>query len=304
MHTKSLTVFTIAMLATLAGAQEVTREAKIERLLALTRADAVIDQIKAGLTTQMPSTGTPGQNAKAREFQARFLDLLKSRLNADSARREMVKIYSETFSDEEIDGMLAFYESPAGQATLQKMPQLMGKTIAWAQAQASEILRDVEKSNKEAERKTVGQKAADFKLKDLSGREVQLSSFQGKVVLLDFWATWCAPCRAEMPIIEKLGRENPDLVVLGIDVGEEADVVQKFVNDNGITYPILLAGHDLIVNDYDAKAMPTVVLVGKNGIIHSHITGYGPQVEEHLKTALADALKAESLLASAVSDRH
>ncbi|MDQ2949862.1 MAG: redoxin domain-containing protein, partial [Acidobacteriota bacterium] len=134
-----------------------------------------------------------------------------------------------------------------------------------------------------------GKHSIDFKLKDLSDHEFQLANYKGKTVLLDFWATWCGPCRAEIPALNKLHQDNPDLIVLGIDVGEDADIVQKFVIENKITYPILLAGHDGVVNDYAAQALPTVVVIDKDGDIRSYKVGYERGGDEQLRTAVIEA---------------
>ena len=118
-------------------------------------------------------------------------------------------------------------------------------------------------------------------------------------MLLDFWATWCAPCRAELPVLEKLHHDNPDLVMLGINVGEDADVVRKFVNENNIGYLILLAGHDGVVNDYVAQALPTVVVIDRNGDIRSHKVGYSPDSDEQLRAAVVEAAKPKLLTVAA-----
>ncbi len=137
----------------------------------------------------------------------------------------------------------------------------------------------------------LGTQAPDFKLRDLADNEVQLATFRGKTVLLDFWATWCGPCREEIPLIETLHRTNKDLVVLGIDVGEDADVVQKFVKGRDMSYPVLLAGHDRMVEEYGAHAFPTVAIIDKAGVIRAYKTGYDLTAEAELRQALADAAK-------------
>ena len=134
--------------ASLAGAQGLSKEAKIERLLALTNAEATINQLFEQVKTmasQMPSAGTPEQRARALELQARILDLVKSRLSWDQMRPLYVKVYSETFSDEEIDGILAFYQSPAGRAMLEKMPTLLPKVMAAAQAQMGDLMPEIQR---------------------------------------------------------------------------------------------------------------------------------------------------------------
>jgi hypothetical protein len=97
-----------------------------------------------------PAGATPEQRAKAQEVQSRILDLTKSRMNWETLRPAIVKAYSETFSEEEIDGILAFYESPAGRAMREKMPILMPKVMAAAQAQAAGLMPEIERITKES----------------------------------------------------------------------------------------------------------------------------------------------------------
>jgi TonB family protein len=136
-----------------------------------------------------------------------------------------------------------------------------------------------------------GKAVTDFTLRDLSNHDVQLSGFRGKTVLLDFWATWCGPCREEIPLLQKLQQSNPDLVVVGIDVGEDAKVVEKFVKDQGVSYPILLAGKNAMLNDYGVHSYPTVFVIDREGIIRDSLIGYGSGSEAQLSAALTAAAK-------------
>jgi TonB family protein len=137
----------------------------------------------------------------------------------------------------------------------------------------------------------VGKRAPDFQLEDVSGQKVDLASLSGKTVLLDFWATWCGPCRQEIPVIEKLHRENTELTILGVDVGEDVSVVRKFLGENEVTYPILLAGNDHMVEAYRAHSFPSVVIIDKDGVIRNYITGYGPDTESKLRAEIVAAAK-------------
>jgi len=135
----------------------------------------------------------------------------------------------------------------------------------------------------------MGKPAADFKLRGLDDRDVQLSSLRGKVVLLEFWATWCGPCRAEMPAIEKVYRKEKDIAIFGIDVGEDREVVQKFLEAQKITYPILLAAQTRVPQDYGANALPSVVILDKNGVVRSYKKGYRQGIDKALREDLEDA---------------
>ena len=156
---KPLLVFAFALLVLVAdaSAQELTKQAKIERLLDAMNADATInqlfDQIKAMTAAQMPPGATPEQTAKAREVQDKILDLVKSRISWEKMRPSYIKLYSETFSDEEVSGILAFYQSPPGRAMLAKMPALLTKLIEVAQAQMAELQPDIQRILREAQQR-------------------------------------------------------------------------------------------------------------------------------------------------------
>src|SRR4030042_2753345 len=88
----------------------------------------------------------------------------------------------------------------------------------------------------------VGKQAPDFQLLNLEEEPVSLSDFQGRPVLLNFWATWCGPCRQEMPLIQDIFTEESDtgLVILAIDVGEPPSAVSSFIQSNNFSFPVLL----------------------------------------------------------------
>jgi len=157
MKTAALLALTCLMIGPFAGAQELTKEAKIERLLDAMNADATInqlfDQIKAMTAAQMPPGATPEQTAKAREVQSKILELVKSRIGWDKMRPVYTKLYNETFSDEEISGMLAFYQSPPGRAMLAKMPALLTKLIEVAQAQMNDLQPEIQRIMREVQQK-------------------------------------------------------------------------------------------------------------------------------------------------------
>lgn len=122
---------------------------------------------------------------------------------------------------------------------------------------------------------------ADFKLQDLNGKKVKLSDFRGKPVLIDFWATWCPPCRAAIPGIEKLHKTYRDkgLVVLGISMDQGGwDIVKSFVSEYGVTYTIL-KGTDDVLSDYKVRTIPMMVLVNKEGKIVKRYLGFGAEDE-------------------------
>ncbi len=156
---KPFPVLTLTLIATglLASAQEPSKEAKIVRVLALMKAEALTDQVFEQMKAETASISAPNasekERAHAREIQAKIMDLVKDRMSWEKMRPVYVKMYSETFTDEEIDGMLAFYQSPAGRAMLEKMPQLVAKIMALAQSQMAGLMPEIERLVKEPAKK-------------------------------------------------------------------------------------------------------------------------------------------------------
>jgi len=120
-----------------------------------------------------------------------------------------------------------------------------------------------------------GTQSVDFTLSDPGGKKVSLSSFKGKVVLLNFWATWCPPCRGEMPSMERLYQKlkAKGLVILAVDLQEEAKTVQKFVKEKKITFPILLDTDGRVGTTYGARSIPTSYIIGRDGSALGGIVG-------------------------------
>jgi len=115
----------------------------------------------------------------------------------------------------------------------------------------------------------------DFELKDLKGAKRKLSNYRGKLVFLNFWATWCGPCRIEMPSMQRLYDELKDegLVILAIDLQEETKRVRKFVSRYKLTFPILLDQKGEVGALYSARSIPTTYLIDKDGMIFGGAIG-------------------------------
>ena len=120
-----------------------------------------------------------------------------------------------------------------------------------------------------------GDTAYDFYLEDMDGNFVSLSDFRGKKVFLNFWASWCPPCRVEMPHLQEFAEENEDVVVLGVNVTSSEsslDNVKGFVDEFGLTFPNLY-GTDDITNLYDVEFFPTSYFIDSNGVVNESVIG-------------------------------
>ncbi len=120
-----------------------------------------------------------------------------------------------------------------------------------------------------------GEKAPDFSLKDLDGENITLADYEGKVVFLNFWATWCPPCRQEIPDFITAYKKNKDkgLVILGVAVSDRESSVKNYVEKSKINYPIAM-GDMKIVQDYEpGQYIPTTIVIGRDGKIHHKHVG-------------------------------
>ncbi|GMU95244.1 MULTISPECIES: TlpA disulfide reductase family protein [Ignavibacterium] len=135
-------------------------------------------------------------------------------------------------------------------------------------------------------------KAADFKLKTLEGKEIRLSDYRGKIVIIDFWATWCPPCRKGIPDLISLQEEfKKDLVVIGISLDQQNTIkdLKPFIENYKINYPVVL-GDEKVVKDYGGiSAIPTSFIIDQKGnIVDSHVglvpkAVYADQIKSLLK---------------------
>ena len=133
------------------------------------------------------------------------------------------------------------------------------------------------------------QLAHDFSLSNLSGKQVKLSSFRGKIVLLNFWASWCPPCREEMPSIETLYNKmkGKKFQILAVNLDEEGvDVVKRFVSKNRYTFPVLLDPDNKAAVKYGIYSIPTTYIIDKQGYIIDSYIGSRDWSEDKVISAL------------------
>lgn len=120
-----------------------------------------------------------------------------------------------------------------------------------------------------------GNEAPNIKITDLNGKTVNLKDYRGKTVLLNFWATWCPPCRAEMPSLEEVWVKNKkDITILAVSIDEDSTAnVKKFIKDGKYTFPVFHDKKGDTVNTYLIKNIPTTYIIDKDGIIIDKIVG-------------------------------
>lgn len=125
--------------------------------------------------------------------------------------------------------------------------------------------------------------APDFTLKSKTGDNVRLQEQRGNVVLINFWASWCGPCREELPHFEKLQQEYEDLgfTVLAVNVDEDPNKANILLDEIPVSFPVLFDNDDAVSKLYDVRAMPTTVIVDRDG--NQRLTHYGYKSGDEVK---------------------
>ncbi|MFH0769608.1 MAG: TlpA disulfide reductase family protein [Chloroflexota bacterium] len=128
----------------------------------------------------------------------------------------------------------------------------------------------------------VGNLAPNFQLKNLDGQIVSLAGLRGKPVLVNFWATWCPPCRFEMPFLQQIYEEWSDrgLILLTIDIGENQTLVEEFLKTNSLTMPVLLDSERSVSRMYTITVIPTTFFIDRDGVIQGRKFGAFSNKEE------------------------
>ena len=136
--------------------------------------------------------------------------------------------------------------------------------------------------------------APNFTLASLDGQNTSLSSLRGKVVVLDFWATWCPPCRRSLPHLQKMSADpelkNKGLVVLAINQEEELSKIRPFMDEGHYTFNVLRDTDGAVSRAYNVEGIPTTVIIGRDGNVRNVFVGFAEdsvkQVDDAVKAAL------------------
>ncbi len=133
--------------------------------------------------------------------------------------------------------------------------------------------------------------APDFTLQTLDGESVSLSDYRGKLVMINFWASWCPPCNSEMPDLQRYyeQHQDEDFIILGVNYQDTPDKVQAFIEKYGVTFPILLDSDGRVANLFGVQGLPTSFFVDKEG----NVLGYqpGPVTKEMLEDGITPLLQ-------------
>ena len=154
-----------------------------------------------------------------------------------------------------------------------------------------------------------GSLAPDFQLKSLDGKQVRLSDFRGKAVLLNFWATWCAPCKIEMPWFVDLQKQyaSQGLQVIGVAMDDSGqDTIAKFAKELGVNYPVLI-GKESVGDAYGGvEFLPTTFIIDRQGKVVNRVFGLAgrSEFEDSIKKALGAASPAARASAASTSAKE
>ena len=138
-----------------------------------------------------------------------------------------------------------------------------------------------------------GQSAPDFVLKSATGENLRLSEYRGDVVMINFWATWCGPCRQEMPLLDDLyGRyQRVGFNLLGVNIDDDSRRAMQMVKELGVNFPVLFDESKEVSKLYQVEAMPVTVLVDREGTVRHVHHGYKPGYEEKYLTEIRSLLR-------------
>ena len=139
----------------------------------------------------------------------------------------------------------------------------------------------------------IGAAAPDFALRSSSGKNLKLSEHRGEVVMVNFWATWCGPCRQELPLLNRLHEQyrKAGFTLLGVNIDDRPDAAQSMAKKLGISFPILFDTEKQVSRLFDVNAMPSTLLIDRDGKIRYIHLGYRPGYETRYESQVRELLK-------------
>ncbi len=135
--------------------------------------------------------------------------------------------------------------------------------------------------------------APDFTLKSRDGRNMKLSELRGQVVMINFWASWCGPCRQEMPLLDALFQQYEPLgfTLLGVNVEQDVADAERMLKDAPVSFPVLFDPDNAVTKAYDVVAMPSTILVDRDGNMRFVHHGYKPGYEDDYQAQIRELIK-------------
>ena len=139
----------------------------------------------------------------------------------------------------------------------------------------------------------IGNMAPNFTLKSSAGRNVKLSEHRGEVIMINFWATWCGPCRQEMPLLNRIHEQyrKAGFTLLGVNIDDRPEVAQSMAKKLGVTFPVLFDAGKRVSRLYDVNAMPSTVLIDRDGKVRYIHLGYRSGYETRYESQVRELLK-------------
>lgn len=142
----------------------------------------------------------------------------------------------------------------------------LDEDMAGEERESPEVEEEVDQEEIEtSESPELGKRLPDFTLKNLDGQDLSLSQVEDKIIIVNFWATWCKWCKEEMPDIQKIKEENDDVLVLAVNVEEPKDQVKKYIEDGGYDFEVLLDEDGAVSAQYLVTGLPASYFVDKEG---------------------------------------
>jgi peroxiredoxin len=135
--------------------------------------------------------------------------------------------------------------------------------------------------------------APDFTLKSNSGKNIKLSELRGQVVMINFWASWCGPCRQEMPLLNQLYQryEPMGFTLLGVNVEEDSAAADKVLKEIPVDFPVLYDNRNQVSETYQVRAMPSTILIDRDGKVRYLHKGYKPGYEEDYQKQVRELIR-------------